>query len=233
MRRVRKIMGILFPEESVSVSPTFRQLDRRKQNRILSAATTEFARAGYSGASINTIVEKLGISKGSIFNYFTDKHGLFMFVFGKALDQVKAYLRRVRDESADDDLFTRVEKSLLAGVDFVRSHPRIYRIYVRLLYDGDLPNRTALVKEIRLLSIEYLTEFLTVAKDRGEIRPDIDIKAAAFLLEAVLERFLQAFGLQHLDAGMGLFKADEEEIKRWAKEVVTLLKSGFPASSAK
>ena len=103
---------------------------------------------------------------------------------------------------------------------------------MRLLYDGDLPNRTALVKEIRLLSIEYLTEFLTVAKDRGEIRPDVDIMAAAFLLEAVLERFLQAYGLQHLDAGMGLFKADDEEVKRWAKEVVALLKNGLPASSA-
>lgn len=215
------------------VSPTFRQLDRRKQNRILSAATTEFARAGYSGASINTIVEKLGISKGSIFNYFTDKHGLFMFVFEKALEQVKSYLRRVRDESAEDDLFTRLEKSILAGVNFVRSYPRIYRIYVRLLYDGDLPTRTLLLKEIRVLSIEYLTEFLTAARERGEIRPDIDIKAAAFLLEAVLERFLQAYGLQHLDAGMGLFKADDEEVKRWASEVVGLLKNGILASSVK
>ena len=213
------------------VSPTFRQLDRRKQNRILSAATTEFARAGYSGTSINTIVDKLGISKGSIFNYFTDKHGLFMFVFEQALERVKAYLRRVRDESAADDLFTRLEKSILAGVEFVRSHPRIYRIYVRLLYDGDLPNRTALVKEIRVLSVEYLTEFLTVARERGEIRPDVDIKTAAFLLEAVLERFLQAYGLQHLDAGMGLFKADDDEVRRWASEVVALLRNGLPAST--
>lgn len=209
------------------VSSTFLQLEGRKQQRIVSAALTEFANEGYAGASVNTIVKKTGISKGSLFNYFSDKHGLFMFVFEQALEMVKAYLRRVRDDTAAEDLFTRLEKSLMEGVGFIRSHPRVYKIYLRVLYESGLPNRNSLIKSIRRLSIEYLTEFIEVAKNRGEIDPQIDVNEAAFVMEAVLERFLQAYGLQHLDAGLGLYRASDDDAQRWAQGVVRILRTGL------
>lgn len=212
------------------VSATFRQLEGRKRQKIVSAALSEFANEGYAGASLNTIVKKIGISKGSLFNYFTDKRGLFMFVFEQALELVKGYLRRVRDETADEDLFTRIEKSLLAGVDFIRANPRVYKIYLRVLYESGLPDRNVLIKSIRHLSIQYLTEFLDVAKSRGEISGEVDVKEAAFVMEAVLERFLQAYGLQHLDAGLGLYKASDEDVRRWAQGVVRLLRHGLAGS---
>ncbi len=211
----------------MAVSRTFEQLDPKKKKRILSAAVTEFATAGYAGASMNVLAEKLGIAKGSIFNYFQDKHGLFMFVFEQALEQVKRYLRRVRDETTNDDLFSRLEKTLLAGVSFIRSHPFIFRIYLRVLFEGDLPNRSTLIASIRQHSMGYLTEFVDVAKERGEIRPDMDSKVAAFVVEAVLDRFLQAYCLEHLDTGMGLFKASGDELERWASGVIAVLKEGL------
>ncbi|MBI5572656.1 MAG: TetR/AcrR family transcriptional regulator [Desulfomonile tiedjei] len=215
------------------VSSTFLQLEGRKQQRIVSAALTEFANEGYAGASVNTIVKKTGISKGSLFNYFSDKHGLFMFVFEQALEMVKDYLRRVRDETAAEDLFTRLEKSLMAGVAFIRAHPRVYKIYLRVLYESGLPDRNSLIKSIRRLSIEYLTEFIEVAKSRGEIDPEIDVNEAAFVMEAVLERFLQAYGLQHLDAGLGLYRASDDEAKHWAQGVVRILRTGLAGTGGR
>ena len=214
------------------VSATFLQLEGRKRQKIVSAALSEFANEGYAGASLNTIVKKIGISKGSLFNYFMDKRGLFMFVFEQALELVKNYLRSVRDETADEDLFTRIEKHLLAGVDFIRSNPRVYKIYLRVLYESGLPDRNILMKSVRRLSIEYLTEFLDVAKSRGEVGPDIEVNEAAFVMEAVLEGFLQAYGVQHLDAGLGLYKASDEDVRRWALGVVRLLKHGLAGPAA-
>jgi AcrR family transcriptional regulator len=216
----------------VVVSATFRGLDGRKQQRILSAALTEFAEEGYSGASVNTIVKRLGISKGSLFNYFSDKRGLFHFVFERALDVVKDYLKTVREETSSDDLFTRLEKSLLAGVAFIRSHPRVFKIYLRVLFENGLPDRNSLIKSIRQSSIQYLMEFLEVAKAKGEIRGDVDVKEAAFVIEAVLERFLQVYGVQCLDAGFGLYKASDDEVQLWAKRIVSLLRTGLAGSGA-
>ena len=110
---------------------------------------------------------------------------------------------------------------------FIRTNPRVYKIYLRVVYESGLPDRNGLIKSLRTMSIRYLTEFLEVAKSRGEINADVDVKEAAFLMEAVLDRFLQAYGLQHLDAGLGLYKASEEEVERWARGVVGLLKTGL------
>jgi len=216
----------------VVVSATFRGLDGRKQQRILSAALTEFAEEGYSGASVNTIVKRVGISKGSLFNYFSDKRGLFHFVFERALDMVKDYLKTVREETSSDDLFARLEKSLLAGVAFIRSNPRVFKLYLRVLFENGLPDRNSLIISIRRLSIQYLVEFVEVAKARGEVNNDVDVKEAAFVIEAVLERFLQIYGVQYLDAGLGIYRASDDEVRRWAKRVVSLLRTGLAGSGA-
>jgi AcrR family transcriptional regulator len=211
----------------MKASSTFQQLDKRKQNRILSAALSEFSHRGYAGASINTIVEKVGIAKGSIFNYFSDKEGLFVFVFQQSLERVKDHLRKVLVDTADDDLFTRIEKSLLAGVDFIRAHPRIFRIYLRVHYERSLRPREDLIKSVRRYSMKFLSNLLSTAQSRGEIPPKLDVPKAAFVLDAVLERFLQAYGVQHLDADLGIFKASEKDIRDWAGGIVSILRTGL------
>lgn len=218
---------LLITRLKLTVSTTFQQLDKRKQNRILSAALSEFAQRGYAGASINAIVEKVGIAKGSIFNYFSDKEGLFLFVFQQSLEKVKNHLRQVLMDTAEDDLFTRIEKTILSGVEFIRAHPRIFRIYLRVHYESGLKPRGVLIKSVRRYSLKFLRSLLTTAQERGEIPSDLDVPKAAFVLDAVLERFLQAYGVQHLDADLGLFKASEDQIKAWAKGIVSLLRSGF------
>jgi len=44
---------------------------------VLDAAEAEFAKRGFSGGSLNTIVREAGISKGSLFQYFDDKADLY------------------------------------------------------------------------------------------------------------------------------------------------------------
>ena len=54
----------------MSVSRTFQNLPPHKQQRVLDEALSEFARRGYARASLNALVRRLGIAKGSIFQYF-------------------------------------------------------------------------------------------------------------------------------------------------------------------
>ena len=60
------------PTSIVNTIKTFQNLSQTKQDRITVAAITEFSENGYTGASINSLVDTLGISKGSIFLYFGD-----------------------------------------------------------------------------------------------------------------------------------------------------------------
>jgi len=68
---------------------TFENLPDEKRQNVLAEATLEFAEHGYHQASINRIVGRLGIAKGSLFKYFGNKQGLFDYIFGHAVDHFR------------------------------------------------------------------------------------------------------------------------------------------------
>lgn len=208
-------------------SPTFLNLPEAKRERIVAAATREFSEKGYQGASINTLVNDLGISKGSIFQYFTSKKGLFLFIFQSAVDQVRRTLVGVKEETEDLEVYERIRRSLLAGVAFVRRHPHIYRIYLKLLFDREAPQRAELLQVIRLFSAEYLGSLVRKGIDRGEIRRDLSPEQAVFILDAVLDRFLQAYMVPYLDQRGNIYQVDQNQVDAWAAGLVDILRKGL------
>ncbi len=208
-------------------SKTFQNLTRVKKNRIRQAAVTEFGEKGYTAASINTMVQRLGIAKGSIFQYFGDKKGLFLFVFDSAMTTVKNYLKKVREKTKEKPLFDRLEATLLAGVFFLKKHPLIYRLYLKILFEYDIPHREELLLTIRRYSFEYLRSLLEDAQERGELREGVDLDRVCFVLDAIMDRFLQAQAIPHLDAGLGLYQCSEGTARQWVAQLMQMLRLGI------
>jgi TetR/AcrR family transcriptional regulator len=210
----------------VTAAERFHNLPEEKKERILSAASEEFSQKGYAGASINRIVVRLGIAKGSLFQYFGTKDGLFRFVFSRALERVKDNLRHVRDNSRRNGLPSRLNDTLLAGAWFIRKHPLLYRLYLQLLTDDTIPFRNDMLLSLRHYSLEYIRSLLEDARQRGELADHVDLNRAAFMLDAVMDRFLQAQAVPHMDAGLGLFDGDMAEIQAWIADLVQLIQKG-------
>ncbi len=213
----------------MGASSTFNNLPPDKQERILDEALSEFADKGYGRASLNTLVARLGISKGSIFQYFRDKPGLFSQVFDYAVDLVKGHLRAVREATKGQDVFTRLEKSLLSGLELIEAHPRLFRLYLKIVFEGDIPFRGRLLQSIRLFSRDYILELLEDGRQAGELRPGLDMDLAAFMVDALLERFLVARSIEQMDADLGLFQADQATAQRRAHQLVQALRQGLGA----
>ncbi len=211
----------------MGVSPSFTKLDKKKQERIYSVALSEFASKGFRGASINSIVQRLSISKGSVFNYFVNKEGLFQFVFNKSIEKVKDNLRDLMDDRSGLDFYSRLEEALMRGVTFIEKNPKIFRIYLWVHYERGLRIRSELIKTLRTYSIMFLTGIIEKAKAKGEIPEDIDVSKTAFVLDSVLERFLQAYGVKYLDAGLGIYNANHDELREWIKDIINLIKNGI------
>lgn len=58
--------------------PRFEKLSEARRTLILETAAKAFAQHGYSGASLNQIVDEAGVSKGAAYYYFDDKADLFI-----------------------------------------------------------------------------------------------------------------------------------------------------------
>ncbi|MBT3257498.1 MAG: TetR/AcrR family transcriptional regulator [Deltaproteobacteria bacterium] len=174
----------------------FLKLDEEKRERVLAAAINEFADKNYNNASMNVVVKAAGISKGALFKYFRSKAGLFGFVYKMALGRVKDYLKQVRDESEAEDFFMRLEKVMLAGLDFICAHPGLAAIYYRIVFTGDSPYKREIVAEVHRESLAFIKSLIQKGIERGELRSDLDPELSSFMVEAVVDRFVHAHHAQ-------------------------------------
>jgi TetR/AcrR family transcriptional regulator len=208
---------------------TFRHLPPDKQERVLDAALAEFADQGYHQASLNRVVARAGIAKGSLYQYFPNKEGIFAYIFQYALKVVRRTLTTVKDETLEENFFVRLEKSLLAGVAFSREHPRIFSLYLKIQFDKHVPFREEFLAAVRRHATEYFASLVRRAQARGELRPGVPRDATLFLLDAVFDRFLQAAAVPALDVTLGLHQASDAAIHQHIREIISLLKEGLMA----
>ncbi len=66
----------------------FDNLEPQKQEAILQAAGEEFAEKGFESASINRIIKRSGMSKGSVYYYFEDKSDLFVTTLERSIQRI-------------------------------------------------------------------------------------------------------------------------------------------------
>ncbi len=208
---------------------TFNKLDESKKARIMDAAVDEFSRHGFRQASINRMIERLGIAKGSLFQYFGSKEGLFQVIFNYAVELVRQSLRQVKRETFDTDFFERIRKSTLAGIRFIERHPRIYRIYLKMIFQEDFPLRAEFLQQVHLFSAEYLRPIVEAGIARGELRPDMEVEMAVFMLDALMDRFLQAYCVPFLDAGAKIYQASDADLEPKVDEFINTLRLGMGA----
>ena len=61
----------------------------------------------------------------------------------------------------------------------------------------------------------------------GDLRVDTDVEMSGFMLDALMDRFLQAYCVPFLDAGASIYKAPADELERKADEFIKLLGMGW------
>jgi len=64
-----------------------------KRAQIVEVAIRHFAERGYSAARVEDIAAQLGIAKGSVFQHFKSKDGLFFEAYKKAVQSFPKYMQ--------------------------------------------------------------------------------------------------------------------------------------------
>lgn len=210
----------------LSVRNTFNNLPQEKREKIVAAAVGEFAGQGYSRASINTIVKRAGISKGSLYQYFHNKEALFFYIFDRFTRLVKKTVKGTGGRETGD-FFNRLRKVLLAGIEFVDLNPDYFQIYLKVLFEQNVPQRERLLAQVRLFSREYFGPLCKAGQQAGEIRQDIPLEVVIFILDATLDRFLQSYAQSYLDCGLGLTTKNRNELLAQVDMILQVLQQGL------
>jgi TetR/AcrR family transcriptional regulator len=171
-----------------------------------------FAEQGYHAARVSDIASALGIAKGSIFQHFGSKDGLFFEAYKKAVRSFPSYLEAPEEVRAGG--FFEVLRYWLARTEHLIHEDWIpYRVSLLGNYGTDL----TLKREInRFLVAEdpYGTvAFVRFGLERGELRRDLDQEMVVSILDWTMERFQDALLTEELDPGLFHRHGDPQEKK--------------------
>ncbi len=98
---------------------------------ILNAAIEEFTDKGFASASTNTLVQKLNISKGSLFQYFNDKETLFRYCLQMVLKDISTTFGNASQpipENAKDRIMYMADTEF----DILRAKPLYYGFITKI-----------------------------------------------------------------------------------------------------
>lgn len=160
-----------------------------------------FAEQGYHAARVGDIAAGLGIAKGSIFQHFGSKDGLFFEVYKKAVRSFPRYLDApadVRERGFFDVLrYWLVSTEHLLHEDWIP-----YRVSLLGNYGTDLTLKRE-INRFMLAEDPYGTVlFVRYGLERGELREDLDQAMMVSILDWTVERFQDALLTEELDPGL-------------------------------
>ena len=202
-----------------------------KRARILEVAMRHFAERGYHATRIEDIAGELSIAKGSVFQHFGSKEGLFLVAYQKAVTSFSTYLDAPGPVLARG-FFDTLRYWLERTDRLLRENWVPYRVALLGNYGTDLRLRQEINRFLREKDPYGTTAFVHMGIERGQVRQDIDEEMIASMLEWTFERFQDALLTEELDPG--LFSRQGKSPEKTAARIdqfLELLKSavGVPA----
>lgn len=106
---------------------------RRKQkdarSRILQAALDEFSEKGYHPSTIDSIAERAGIAKGTVYRYFNTKEALFSALKDDTIGEFVEHARR--DLSQEEDVLKIIESVIKNYLSFFEKNSAFFKVIIQ------------------------------------------------------------------------------------------------------
>ena len=200
-----------------------------KRARIVETAIRHFAEHGYSAARVEDIAAELNIAKGSVFQHFKSKDGLFFEAYKKAVHSFPKYMDA--PENVLKQGFFETLRYWLGRTEYmVRDNWASYRIYLVGNYGTDLALRREINRFLVAEDPYGWHEFVQYGVSRGELRSDLDADMIGSILEWTMDRFQDALLTEELDPGLFRKQGNVPEKKEARiEQFVELLKRAIGA----
>lgn len=184
---------------------------RETLNRILSAAAQTFYEKGYHNASINDITRMAGVASGTFYVYFDSKYDLYKFLLLQCSHIIRKHLNQATKHCKDRQ--EAEEVGLREWLKFVQQNQYMYYVIWESLYVD------------KQLFVDYYENFsaayrkgINAAKERGEIRPEIDSEVLAWTLMGASN---------FLGLNWGLFKDHPSDLDQVVSSFMHIISGGI------
>jgi len=184
-----------------TIEPLTGKRSQQKRSLILDAAMRHFAEHGYEQARVGDMANQLGIAKGSVFQHFGSKDGLFFEAYKSALRTLPPYLD-VPAAVRDAGFFSVVRYRLSLPLQFWEKYRVPYRVILLGNYGSELSLKKRIMQFVATEDPLGAAAFVAMCVDRGELRSDVDASLITSILECTFERMQDFLLTAELDPGL-------------------------------
>lgn len=151
---------------------------------ILQAALEEFSEVGHSGARVDRIAERAGVSKPMIYDYFGDKDAVYAAALREAYIQIRRGESELELDSRDP------EDAIRALMRFTMNHFRNNPWFIQMLNTENLRGGSTIrslddAADIQSVLLDHLEEILERGYGTGIFRARIAAEELYILIASV------------------------------------------------
>lgn len=164
---------------------------------LFDAAIAEFISQGYEQASINTILNTAGMSKGQFYYHFQSKEGLYFAIIAVLIARKQEFMASVmRQEDFQKDLFTILETQIRHGLAFARSYPAIHQFAESFMRERSKPIYEKTLAKFNLQGDDSIGVLVERAHAKGELRTDLPLSFIKAIITFLFTHAIEAADLQ-------------------------------------
>jgi len=154
----------------------FDNLAPERRSSLLDAAREEFIAHGFNDASLNTIVQSAGISKGSLYYYFEDKEDLFIAVMEREINGMIKYMGGLLAGEFSDDFWGDVDDLYRKSLDYIFRHPELVGLTREFHYLSMSGKASEALMEFYDIMKTISTKIMKHGQELGAVRTDLPIE---------------------------------------------------------
>lgn len=161
--------------DNVEEEPKWRRKPEKRPDEILAGALIEFRARGFVGARIEDIARHAGLSKGTVYLYFSSKEEMLKELIRRTVrpiaDRLKSIAEHVCDDSSDE-LASDVLRDMLFLVGHGLTDPKVSAIPLVIIGEaGNFPEHADFYRrEVIEVSMGALVTVIKRGIDQGEFK---------------------------------------------------------------
>ena len=202
---------------------TFFNLPEQKRKTIENSAQDEFAQYGYDAASVNRIVEKSGIAKGSFYQYFEDKKDVFLHLMNQTVSNKLKYLSPIVVNYQEHGLFVVIRELFISGLQYAKENPKGIKIADWLMRNTHHEVYQELMATSGAASDDFYITLFKQAQERNEIREGLDIDFLGHMMTGLGKALAEYYYKQNENAGF----TDSDKMMVLVDKMIDLIKFGL------
>jgi TetR/AcrR family acrAB operon transcriptional repressor len=167
------------------------------RDSILDAAEQLFAEHGVSRTTLQHIATAAGVTRGAIYWHFDDKVALFDAMMERVIMPLESSLPRIDEVETVAAPLGDLRQYMMAGLRKTVEDPRARRVFaiaaLKMEFVGELEAAQVRRRECLDCWMARSEERIRLAAERGEVRADIDPRAAALAMWALVDGLIRSW----------------------------------------